>query len=109
MLCVNSIGASLPRVTRGLALAAFFSSASFAGLITTTYSPSELTRIEITGTPSVIWTATFDFVSNLLPDFTSSPLLSQEFAATVWQKGLPFMAEAKSELVINILASGISN
>ena len=108
MLGLNTIGVQLPWVTRGLTLAAFLSFVSFAGVITASYSPSEHSRIEINGTSSVIWTATFDFVSNLLQDFTASPLICEEFAttATSWRNGLAFLTEAKSELVTNILASG---
>lgn len=111
MLGAKTINAQLPQVTRGLILAAFLSSLSSGAVITSSYSPSEHSTVEITGTASVIWTATFDFVSNLLPDLTASPLISEEFATTVtsMQKGLAFIKEAKSELVTNILTSGISN
>ena len=111
MLGVKTIGAQTLKVTRGLILTAFLSSVSSGAVITASYSPSESSRVEITGTASVIWTATFDFVSNLIPDLTTSPLISEEFATTVtsMQKGLAFIKEAKSELVTNILASGISN
>ena len=109
MLGGSTIGSQIETVARVLILSALFSTASFAGIITSSYLPSEYSRIEITGTSSVIWTVTFDFVSNLLPDFTASPLLSEEFATAVtsWQKGMAFMTEAKSELVTNILATGI--
>ena len=109
MLGGSTFGSQMQTVTRMLILLAFFSTASFAGIITTSYLPTEHTKVEITGTASVIWTATFDFVSNLLPDFTASPLLSEEFATavTTWQKGMAFVSEAKSELVTNILATGI--
>ena len=98
-------GAASRRVNPILILAMFFCSSSFAGVITTSYMPADHSRVEITGTPSTIWTASFDFVSHLVGDFTTSPLLNEEFAiaSNTLQKGLTYVADLKSELVGQIL------